>query len=78
MVNCVRIHKEVFYIQTLTYLNVNDRSITLPPSVLSPSSILPTPSSHCSPISASKIRSAFKNVIVSVFNIVELHASEIP
>jgi hypothetical protein len=78
MVNCGRTHKEVFYIQTLTHLNLNDRSMTAPPPVLSPSSILPTPSSQCSFIPASKIRRALKTVIVSIFNVVELRASEIP
>ena len=62
----------------LTHLNLNDRSMTVPPSVLSPSRILPTPSSQCAAISAVKIQRAFKNVTVSVFNVVELRASEIP
>ena len=34
-------------IQTLTHWNPNGCSMTVPPPVLSPSSILPPPSSHC-------------------------------
>jgi len=73
-----RTHKEVFDIQTLTHLNLNGRNMTVPLPVLTPSSILPTPSSQCSSTPASKIRRTFKNVTVSVCNVVELSASEIP
>jgi hypothetical protein len=50
-------------IKTPTHCNLIGRSMSAPPSVSSPSSILPPPSSHYAFISARKTRRAFQNFI---------------
>jgi hypothetical protein len=48
-------------------LNPNCRSMTAPRPVLSPSSILPTPSSHCAFNPARKYSEFSKNIMISIF-----------
>jgi hypothetical protein len=68
MVNCVCKHAQgsLVQIKTPTQLKLIDRSMTTPPRVLSPSSILPSPSSFCAFIPTRKTSACFKNVIMSV------------
>jgi len=54
-------------IQTPTHCNLIARSLTAPPPLLSPSSILPSPSFHCTFIPAWKNSAPFKSVIKFYF-----------
>jgi hypothetical protein len=54
-------------IQTPTHWNLISRSMIAPPSVLSPTSILPPPLSQCAFIPARKNSAPFSNVILIFF-----------
>ena len=58
-------------IQTPAHRSMTGSSMTTPPHVLSPSSILPQLSSHCPVIAASNISVPFKNVIILVYLILK-------
>ena len=52
--------------KTSTHCNLICCGMISPPLVLSPSSILPPPSSHCAFISAQEIRRSFQKIFISI------------
>jgi hypothetical protein len=63
---CIYIKWGPVEIQTPTQQKLMDRGMTVPPPVLSPSNILPPPSSDCAFITARKNSCAFQKYYFSV------------